>query len=241
MDGPIINTTPMHVQLRELLRAKIDSGEWVSGEAIPSERELAATYGLNRTTVRNAIQGLVDEGVLKKVQGKGTFVKDHKIATRLNELVGFSKVIQESGHKPSTKLLYSGKRKAGYKYSTIFQIGKEEEIYRIVRLRLVDGEPYSIEDAYIPMKYVPEIEKVDFQVISLYEFYAQNGIILTQGKEMLSVVKARSSEAKLLQIPVGSPVFLSKYISQDKEGRSIEYLHSYSRCDKMSFSIELRA
>ncbi|MEH7106391.1 GntR family transcriptional regulator [Bacillus sp. JJ1764] len=238
MERPIINTTPMHIQLRDLLWAKIESGEWGSGEAIPSERELAAIYGLNRTTVRYAIQGLVDEGVLKKVQGKGTFVKDQKIATRLNELVGFSKVMQEKGHKPSTKLLFSGKRRAAFKYSEIFKIDKDDWVYRIVRLRLVDGDPYSIEDAYIPMKYVPGIEKVDFQVISLYEFFAQNGIILSQGKELLNVVKVRNSEAKLLQIPVGSPVYLSKYISQDQEGRRMEYLHSYSRSDKISLSIE---
>ncbi|WNC17556.1 GntR family transcriptional regulator [Brevibacillus brevis] len=226
---------PMHVQLRELIREKIAEGEYGFGQAIPSERELAAMYGLNRMTVRNAIEALVKEGLLKKVQGKGTFVAPSKISSDLYKLQGFGKMLLTKGIKPSSKILYTGKRKAGSKYASVFGLDEEAELFRIIRLRLGDDEPFALEDTLVPYDLVSEIELVDFQIHSLYDFLAGSGIELEMAHETLTLVKVRDVEAKLLQVPPGSPVFLHECKSCDRMNRVVEFTKSYTNGQKSYF------
>src|SRR5690348_4362839 len=94
---------PMHIQLKKILREKIDDGEYQPGDQIPSERELARLYGLNRMTVRHAITQLVKEGLLKRVQGKGTLVLQPRVTRDLIELKGFSQTMKDRGITPSSK------------------------------------------------------------------------------------------------------------------------------------------
>lgn len=229
---------PMHVQLRELIREKIEEGEFAYGQLIPSERELATTYGLNRMTVRNAIEALVAEGLLKRVQGKGTFVTRAKIESNLYKLQGFGKMLLNKGITPSTKLLFAGKRLAGHKYAAIFGLNEDDELYRIVRLRLGDQEPMAIEDTLVPYTILDGIEQVDFNVHSLYDLFAAHEIVLAKAHETLSLVKIRGAEAKLLEVPVGSAVFLHECRSYDVNGRVVEFTKSITNGQKSSFIAE---
>ena len=77
-DEKLSYRTPIYLQLREIIRNRIEEGEYLPGTAIPSENKLAETYGINRLTVRNAVDTLVNEGVLQRVQGKGVFVVGDK-------------------------------------------------------------------------------------------------------------------------------------------------------------------
>ncbi|MDF2679000.1 MAG: GntR family transcriptional regulator [Brevibacillus sp.] len=226
---------PMHAQLRELIREKIEDGEYAYGQPIPSERELATTYGLNRMTVRSAIEALVGEGILKKVQGKGTFVTKSKIGSNLYKLQGFSKMLLTKGIQPSTKLLYAGKRKAGHKYASIFNLEEEAQLFRIIRLRLGDDEPFTLEDTLIPYDLLAEIDQYDFGVHSLYELFDANGINLEMAHETLTLVKIRNVEAKLLQVPPGSSVFLHECKSYDGNNRVVEFTKSYTNGQKSYF------
>lgn len=226
---------PLHAQLRELIREKIADGEYAYGQPIPSERELAATYGLNRMTVRNAIEALVQEGVLKKVQGKGTFVTQSKIGSNLYKLQGFSKMLLSKGIQPSTKLMYTGRRKAGLKYAAIFNIDEEAELYRIIRLRLGNDEPFTLEDTLVPYDLVSQIDQYDFGVHSLYDLFAANGVDLDMAYETLTLVKVRNPEAKLLQVPTDSVVFLHECKSYDRDSRVVEFTKSYTNGQKSYF------
>lgn len=230
---------PMHIQLRDLIREKIEEGEFKYGELIPSEREFSAKYGLNRMTVRNAISALVSEGLLKKVHGKGTFVTKPKIGNDLYKLQGFGQMLLDKGIKPSTKLVYSGKRQAGYKYASIFGIKEEDYIYRIVRLRLGDNEPISLEDTYVPYDIIKDIELNDFQVHSLYELFEVNNIKLSTGYETLTIVKVRRSEAKLLNVIPGSSVFLLENTSLNTSKKVVEFTRSYVSSEKCIFYNDL--
>lgn len=226
---------PLHAQLRELIREKIADGEYPYGQPIPSERELAATYGLNRMTVRNAIEALVHEGFLKKVQGKGTFVTQSKISSNLYKLQGFSKMLLTKGIQPSTKLLHTGIRKAGLKYASIFNVDEEAELFRIVRLRLGNDEPFTLEDTLVPYDLLPEIDQYDFSVHSLYDLFAANGVDLDMAYETLALVKIRNPEARLLQVPPDSAVFLHECKSYDRNKRVVEFTKSYTNGQKSYF------
>jgi GntR family transcriptional regulator len=230
---------PMHAQLRELIREKIEDGEYAYGQPIPSERELAATYGLNRMTVRNAIDALVGEGILKKVQGKGTFVTaQHKIDSNLYKLQGFGKMLKTKGIEPSTKLLHAAKRKAGHKYGAIFNLDEEAELFRIVRLRLGDNEPITLEDTLVPFGFIKDIDQYDFGVHSLYDLFAANQIRLDRAHETLTLVKLRNPEAKLLKVAPGSTVFLHECKTYDENERVVEFTKSYTNGQKSNFVAE---
>lgn len=231
---------PIHVQLRELLRDKIEAGEIKPGEMIPSERELSATYGLNRLTVRNSISALVNEGMLKKVQGKGTFVIKPKVERDLYTLLGLGSTLLERGINPSARLLYKGIRQAGWKFSSIFGIPEDGKLLNITRLRMGEEEPFALEDTYVLYDAIENIEQIDFQTFSLYEAFRLNGIKLDRAEQSLTLVKLEGSEAKLLQVPSGSAVFFFECVSYDSSNKVVEFTRSYTRGDKCSFYTELR-
>src|SRR5258708_22034678 len=96
---------PRYHQLKEILRERIQSGEWKAGDLIPSERELSEQYGISRMTTRQAITDLVNEGVFFREQGRGTFVSHRKITQQLIRLTGFTEDISARGQQPGTKML----------------------------------------------------------------------------------------------------------------------------------------
>ena len=142
------SNSPKYAQVREILRARVEDGIYLPGMSIPSESDLAEEFGIHRLTVRNAIDLLVKEGLLKPIQGKGVYVLGKKIKHNLESLAGFRQKIREQGLKPSVKNLIKTVRTAGLKYAKLLEIEPEEDIFYIRRLYFVDDEPYSIEDLH---------------------------------------------------------------------------------------------
>lgn len=228
---------PMYVQLREILRSRIEDGEFIPGSPIPSESDLASTYGLHRLTVRSAISALVHEGLLKPVQGKGVFVVGKKLDRDLERLAGFRQTIRERGVEPETKVLYRTTRPAGLKYAQILEIQPEDRMFAIRRLCFAAGEPVSIEDIFIPTALLADLDKIDLDIFSLYEIYDFNGINLTSGWQTLSVTMLDASDARKLKIKPEEAVLLFECTSRDEQGRVIEFSRSYTRGDKASFTV----
>jgi GntR family transcriptional regulator len=226
---------PMYIQLRELIRKKIEDGIYKYGDSIPSERELSIQYGLNRMTVRQSVAALVEEGLLTKSQGKGTFVTRSKIAGDIHKIQGFGRMVLEKGLTPGTKVIHSEKRKAGFKFASIFNISEEALVYNITRIRLGENEPISLEDTYIPYEIIPDVESIDFELYSLYELFKANGVQLDASYESLTLVKVRNVEAKLLNLDSGSTVFSVEVKTLDISGRVVEYTRNYTNGDKCSF------
>lgn len=231
----MVAKTPMYIQLRELLRKKIEDGTYQYGELIPSERELSAQYGLNRMTVRNAISELVEEGTLTRNQGKGTFVSKQKVVGNIHKIQGFGKMLLEKGITPKTKVVYSEIREAGFKYASIFNIDENEKIFDIVRVRYGNDEPISIEDTIIPYSLIPNVEDIDFEVVSLYELLKAHGVKLHLSYESMNLVKVRHDEAKFLNLDDGSTVFLVEVKTTDINGKIVEYTKSYTNSEKCHF------
>ena len=123
-DGKLSYRTPIYLQLREIIRNRIEEGEYLPGTAIPSENKLAETYGINRLTVRNAVDTLVNEGILRRVQGKGVFVVGDKYEENLDEHGGFVNVMSSGTKRVSIKEQAKIYRPAGNKYANYFNIEK---------------------------------------------------------------------------------------------------------------------
>lgn len=232
-----VDRHPMYVQLREIIRSRIDDGEFIPGSAIPSESELAQTYGLHRLTVRNALTALVNEGLLKPVQGKGVYVVGKKLGRDLEKLTGFRQTMRERDVVPGTRVMLITKRPAGLKYAKILEVSPEDQVYYIRRLCLAEDEPVSIEDIYVPCAILSNLEAVDLNVFSLFDIYKFNGIQVTKAWQTLSVTKLDAKDARILQIKPETIVLVFECISRDEKGSVIEFSRSFTRSDKASFTV----
>ena len=233
--------SPFYLQLREVVRAKIEEGEYPPGMAIPSENELSDTYGVNRLTVRNALDALVAEGLLKRIQGKGAFVVGNRLERDLDTLTGFRQTILERDAEPGTKILAKTRRKAGGKFARIFNIGEDDDIFYVRRLNSANGEPVSVEHTYIPAAKVPKLDGIDLGVFSLYEVYGFYGVSPVRAYETLDIASLEARDARMLGIDPSQRVLLLTCYTYDKSDEVIEYTCGYTRVDKCNFKVHNRA
>ena len=227
---------PIYLQLREVVRSKIEDGEYAPGTAIPSENTLAATYGINRLTVRSAIDALVSEGVLKRVQGKGVYVVA-QIERDLEVLGGFTQTMNEKNLETRKKILLKGQRRAGEKFAKLFDISEDDMLYYIKRLDYANEEPIAIQEIFIPYNLVPKMEGIDLSVFSMFEIYKFYGINPVRALQTLDLVQLTQSDARLININKDQTVFLFGCTTYDEQDRVIEYSKSYTRGDKCNFTV----
>lgn len=239
--GDVDYRSPIYLQLREIVREKIEDGEYPPGTAIPSENDLAEIYGINRLTVRNAVDTLVSEGLLKRVQGKGVYVLGEKVERDLDTLAGFSRTMLDKKVKPSTEIFVKALRPAGGKYSKIFGIGEKEEIYFIKRVNYANDVPCSLENIYIPKYVMPKLDGIDLSVFSLYEVYDFYKIKMRRAEQTLDLTCLEQSDARTLGIDASRSVLLFTSVSYDERDRAIEFTRNYTRADICDFQVNFRA
>lgn len=232
--------TPFYIQLREIIRYKIESGEYAPCTMIPSENEMADEYAVTRQTVRNAVDTLINEGLLRRVAGKGVFVLGRGIDRDLEVLQGFTKTMLERNMVPSVKVLKKSTRTAGAKYAMMFGIAPEDEIFYVKRMCYGNNEPVSLEEIYVPKNLVPKIDGIDLSVFSMTEVYEMYGIRLEQARQTIDMVHMEQNDANQLGITTQTPVILFECTSYDEAGRIIELSRSYTRGDKGRFLVHFR-
>lgn len=237
---------PLYVQLKEMLQQRIDEGEYLPGEKIPSEREMAATYNINRMTVKNAINALVDEGVLYKVKNEGTYVtkRQPKKALYFNDFSktgrrqGLGALISSTGAYQTNKVLeketITNKRYLEYKLG----LEEGEEIYALYRLRCIDDESVALEYAYMPKKYFADIDEYDFGHVSLYDYMDSKGHLPISFKQAMSIQKVGKPYDKIMKIEDDAMIYCMEYLGKDAEGNIVEYTISRMRCDKAVYSFD---
>lgn len=236
-DSPV----PYYYQLEGFLRDRIEDGTWKPGQRIPSEAELCAAFDVSRTVVRQALNELVQEGVLYRRKGKGTFVAEPKIRESLvQHLTGFYEDTVALGLKPSTKVLQQEVIPAPPKIAEALSLKESDPVIVIDRLRFVDGEPIVLVVTYVPYRVCPEVVNEDVSTQSLYAILEKKyGLELVYGRRTLEAVAATKEEAELLEIEEGDPIVLLKSISYLKDGGPIEYFKARHRGDRSRFEVEL--
>lgn len=230
---------PIYVQLREAIRSKIESGEYLPGVAIPPEQSLATKYGVSHLTVRSAIESLVKEGLLKPVHGKGVYVT-HKVERDLEVLEGFTHATFDIGLLPTTKVLKKEKIKAGKRFAKIFNIDENDYVYFIKRLDYHFNDPVAIEQIYIPYSLFPKFEGLDLKVFTLYEIYEFYNILPKRAYQTLEITKLDQSNARSIGLNKDDAVILFTCTTYDEHEKVIEYSKVYSRGDISKFRSEFK-
>lgn len=229
--------SPLYIQLREVIRGKIEEGEYPPGTAIPSESQLAEMYGLNRLSVRSALEALEYEGILTSVQGKGVFVNGAKTERDLDTLGGYRHTMSERSRDASTRVLVKALRKAGPYYAQVLGLGEDDDVWFIRRIDRSQGEPVALEEIYIPYEVLPGLGDVDLQLFSIYDLYLWNSIQPEVGKQVLRISHLEPAAAKLIGVDAGQAVMEFSCVTQDTTGRIIEFARNYIRGDKTEFTV----
>lgn len=225
----------LYQQLADSLRDKIYEGKYAFGDKLPSERSLAEKFGISHLTVRKALAILEEEGMLLRVQGKGTFVRAQKYSIDMQHMDGFSSMFGQQGITITNKVLYSGVREAGFKYSRIFGIPKEEPVFELIRLRQNGEDPVALEYNVLPTKRVPHVEEYDYSLYALWDVYRQTGIRLVEENQKLEIVKVFNPQADLLNMEEGADVLMLSSTALDDVGRVIECTKIYDNAKRMVF------
>ena len=214
---------PLYYQIRENIRDKINSNEYPPKSMIPSEAELCEIYGVSRVTVRRAILDLVQEGLLNRGKGKGTFVSEDYGLTRINGVQGFSQELLGLNMRPSARLLNCRIRKADSALRHTLELDDEAEVVTISRLRLVNNEPCMVEVMNFPYDLVPAIEKENLSQSIYCLLKGKYGQEVVSAKDIMEPIIIGEYESNLLELTIPSAGLRTKRIGYDANGRAIEY------------------
>ncbi len=236
------NIIPKYFQLANILREKIENGEFPAQDVIPSERQLEEQYNLSRPTIRQAIDLLERQGYLYRVHGKGTFVSPPKLQKGMLELTSFSEDMRNRGLTPGARILEYGYMQPSVKIAR--QLGlnpKDTQVLRIKRLRTGNGEPIGLQDSYLALEKNQVITQEEIeQKGSIYAILQQKyGIYPTEADETLEVTLATPEEAELMQIPNGSPLLLNERTLWSQDRKAIEFVSILYRGDRYKYFVRL--
>ena len=195
-------TVLKHVLVREYVRDLVAGAE--PGSPAPSERELVQHFGVARMTVRQALDALVAEGLLERVPGRGTFVARAKIDMQVR-LSSYTEEMARRGMKPSARTLLARMEAAGPGVARALEIAQGDRVVHWQRLRIADGTPMCIEDAYLADTIVPGLLESPLPE-SLYAELQRRDLMPTWGEDSVDADVAGSEEAELLGISKGMSV-----------------------------------
>ncbi|WP_371017728.1 GntR family transcriptional regulator [Pseudalkalibacillus sp. JSM 102089] len=230
---------PLYLQLMDDIIKKIELQKYREQEKLPSERELCEMYGMSRITVRQAMQELESEGFIYKQHGKGTFVAPKSYSQNLVKLYSFTEEMRKIGKIPTSKVLSFEIMKIEGDIGNKIGLEKDEEVYKVVRLRLADEEPLMYETSYMPVSKFPGLTQETLDTLPMYEvFYNDYGVLVNKAVESFSPTLIREDEAESLQTTTQQTAMLIKRFAYSNE-EIVEYTVTVARGDKFEYTIEL--
>lgn len=231
-----VGNSPIYIKMAGLLRAQIIDGQIKTGEALPSERDLCAIMGASRVTVRKAIELLIEEGLLCRRQGSGTFVTS-RIQAPGSFLTSFSEDAEARGEAVNTRWISKLVDDASEEEIRLLELDPGAQVARLGRVRLGDGEALAVEHAVVPAAMLSQIGALG---ASLYKALADCGNRPVSGQQKIRAALAGSAEATLLAIPEGSEILRIERLTRRADGRPVELTRSAYRGDRYEFVSELR-
>lgn len=234
--------SPKYFIVKKAIVENIDNDLYHSNEAIPSEKKLMELYNVSRITIRKAIDELVTEGYLYKIQGKGTYVKADEGSNNLFSITSSTEDVQKMGMIPSKKTKISRIEFASPKRAKALEISTNDQVEVIGRISYADLEPLNYTIAFLPEKIFPGLTEYDLEHESLYKLINdQYGVRITKARRTIEAVLAKDEIAKYLELEEGMPIILFRCVTYgivNGKETPIEYFKCYYRTDKYKFYID---
>ncbi len=234
-----MNFQPLYAQVRSALIARLTAGEWAPGAVLPGDSMLAAEMAVSPGTVRKAVESLVADGVLRRHQGKGTFVTEQ---TPEQANFHFFRLVDGAGERvlPETGSEVIVTVAAGAKTARRLGVAEGEEIVLIDRVRAVAGRPAILETVEVAAALMPGLEAESPLPNALYPHYqARHGISVISTEDRLSAVAADAAAAKALGVTEGAPLLVVERIAHDLTGRAVEWRRSRFLSDDLAYAVTL--
>ena len=235
------NPLPLYYQLKEILQEMIENEELKPGDMLPAERELCEIQGVSRMTVNKAIMYLVNEGILYREQGKGTFVSASKEKQQISKLKGFTEEMEDKGLKSQTTILCFKLKPATKQIKTILEIEDSQiKLIEIKRLRFSNDEPLAIETVWLPLHLFKDMTTDMIEGKSLYSIFREKyGINPIKAKQTIEPIILSEYECSLLNQKPNSIALMFKRTTYTEDGTPIEYTNAIYRSDRYKYEIIL--
>lgn len=233
---------PLYYQLKNIITTEIDDGAYQPGQAIPTEEELISHFNVSRTTVRQAITELVQEGRLYRVKSKGTFVAENKLNTDfMSRLEPFNEQVSRLGKEPSTKVLDFHQGAAPANVAEALGIQPNDPIIFLHRLRYADDMPIVLVKTYLPISLYDILKDCDFTQESLYHVMGNHGPAskVHHIRRIVEAIQAPESIAQLLECEMDVPLLFFTSTGFTVENAPVEYSRAYYRGDCNKFEITI--
>ena len=227
---------PAYLRLRTVLRRRVESGAMGPGHALPSEREMAELLDLSRVTVRKAIEGLVDDGVLIQRRGAGTFVAE-RIIKPLSKITSFTEDLRARGLNPRSVFLEREVGEVTPEEAMALNLSPGSLVVRLHRLRFAGDEPLAVERSSIPHSILKDPDLVKD---SLYAALDALGCRPVRALQRLRAVNLSITQARMLNVAAGGAALAVERRSFMADGRLVEFTCSWYRGDAYDFVAELQ-
>lgn len=218
------------------IRTEFGDGRFSPGTLLPSENDFVEAFAVSRTTVRKALRALEEEGFIERRQGQGTFLKKGALTRRVSSGMDFLSHTSLSGVRPGTRLVSYRRRVRSIAEQTLFETPAADEVFELVRLRLLNGEACVLQTSVLPFTKLTELPRRQFESRSLYKIVEQEfGARVGRIREVLSCAIAPVEVREALGLDDPTAVFVSHRIAHDQDGHVIEVSRNYIRPDRYSF------
>lgn len=230
---------PLYVQIREDLRQEINDRVLLPGDKLPAEDELAERYGVSRMTVRQGIMDLIDEGLLYRRHGRGTFVAQPPVERDHTGLTNFFESARKKGIEASMTVLIADILPARLKVANALNLKEGELAVRIKTLRFSDGVPVTVHDAHVPYRLFSQLLQEDLESRPLWDYMEQYGYKVKKATQRMEAREADEELAGLLQVEVGAPILYKERTVYNHDGTPLEFTYCYNRGDRYSLTVTL--
>ena len=232
---PASDPAPLYMQLQKVLRDAIHSRVIQADAAIPPERDMAIEFGVSRLTVRKAVDGLVNEGLITRRRGAGTFVAA-RVEKSFSKLSSFSEDMMSRGRMPHSEWLARSAGAVTPEEALSLGLSPGTQVYRFQRLRYADGQTMALEFATVPAYCLPSLEAVE---TSLYAALEKSGNRPVRALQRLRAVAFTQDQADILEVRVGDPGLFIERRGFLADGRAAEFTQSWYRGDAYDVVAEL--
>lgn len=233
---------PLYQRLRDQLAEQIANNRWRPGEAIPTEAALSSEYCLSTGTVRKAIDMLVNDNILERQQGRGTFIRRPQFQSSLFRFFRFQTAAGER-QVPESRILSMEPMSAPSAVAQMLGLPQGAPVIRMVRLRLLDAQPVLAEEIWLPRIQFHALLDIDMdqQGPLLYPIYEEFcGQVVAYAEETLTADAVDEVHARLLHIPINSPVVVIERLARNYAGQPLEWRRSRGHASHFRYSVEIR-
>ena len=232
---------PFYHQLADILRQDIVSGRLKAGQRLATEFELMERFGVSRTTVRQTIARLQQEGVIAVHRGKGTFVAATKIEPELSALTGFVEDMQALGLSASAKVLGVRNEKCSAQVAEALRMREGELVTRITRVRLAEDVPVSFEYSYLPLEFGQRVAQEDLEVLPIFTLLEDKyGVPLGEAWYRIEAGPAGRAVAEALGLARGAPVLAIERTTYSVDGVPVDFEQMFYRGDRIRYTMRLK-